>query len=128
MADTVSDRRNNPRLEVKELVLLDVPDHPLFMLDVSESGMAIQAMEILQTGKSFYFALTLPNNGPELKGKATVVWSDRSGRAGVNFTDLSVSDRLHVRQWLARYADVCLTVAETTNDRQGLQFLRGRSR
>ncbi len=124
MPDAISDRRNNPRIEVSELVLLDVPGRPLFILDLCESGMAIQAMEILQPGKSFHFALTLPENGTELKGIAEIVWSDRSGRAGVRFADLLDSNRLRLRQWLVRYADVCLTVAEANNDRWSFRFSR----
>jgi Tfp pilus assembly protein PilZ len=77
---------------------------PAFILNLSEGGMAVQAMEVLPTGEALRLSFPLPDEGAELRGVARVVWSDRSGRAGLQFVDISEYDRFQLREWLKRNA------------------------
>ena len=70
-----------PRIEVNEVVYVTGPREPAFILNLSEDGMAIQAMEILQPGQLLPFAFPLPDTKGEVRGAARIVWSDRSGQA-----------------------------------------------
>jgi hypothetical protein len=100
-----ADKRLSPRHEVNGLVYVDLPYQSTFILNLSAMGMGIQAMEILQTGSSLPFAFPLPETDTELKGMARVVWTDPSGRAGLEFTDLPEAERFRLKQWLVKNAN-----------------------
>jgi len=94
-------RRRGSRIEVKPLVYLTkTTDTPGFLLNLSESGMAIQAMEILQQGWRIEFEFPLPKTKVEISGAADVIWCDSTGRAGLKFATLCEFDRYHLRRWI----------------------------
>lgn|SRR5512142_2998455 len=86
--------RHSVRLEVDRLVYVELPDERAFMLNVSDRGMAIQAMNILQPGSNFDFSILVPEVKDRMRASGRIVWSDRSGRAGVQFTDTFDLSRL----------------------------------
>jgi hypothetical protein len=100
------------RIDIDQLVHVSVPGAPdAFMLNLSECGMGIQAMDVLEPGRSVNFAFTLPARlssigshndmtDNQLQVGARIAWSDRSGRAGLQFTQLSQSDRFRLHQWV----------------------------
>lgn len=100
-----ADKRLSPRLEVDGLVYVDLPYESTFILNLSAMGMGIQAMEVLQPGSSLPFAFPLPETDSELKGMARVVWTDPSGRAGLEFVDLPEAERFRLKQWIVKNAD-----------------------
>ncbi len=94
------------RVEVNPLVYVNFPEDNAFLLNLSERGMAIQAMEILSSGRSCQFSFQLPEGEQfEIGGQAKIVWTDRSGRAGLEFTQLSPFDRVKLQQWIMRNMD-----------------------
>jgi PilZ domain len=93
------------RIEPPQLVHVSVPGEPAFILNLSERGMAIQAMEILEPGRTLHFAFPLPESGSRVEGVAKIVWADRSGRAGLEFTEIPEFDRFLLRQWVVRNRD-----------------------
>ena len=94
-------RRQGARIEVKPLVYLTkAADTPGFILNLSEDGMAIQAMEILQQGWRIEFQFPLPKTKVEISGAADVIWCDSTGRAGLRFAGLCEIDRFHLRRWI----------------------------
>ena len=97
----VANRRKNLRIPVKPLVYLTkTTDTPGFLLNLSEHGMAIQAMEVLQQGWRVDFQFALPKTKVEISGAADVVWCDSTGRAGLAFASLCEFDRFHLRRWI----------------------------
>jgi c-di-GMP-binding flagellar brake protein YcgR len=96
-----TNRRRDLRTPVKPLVYLTkTTDNPGFLLNLSEKGMAIQAMDILQQGWRIEFQFSLPKTKVEISGSADVVWCDPTGRAGLKFASLSEFDRSHLHRWI----------------------------
>jgi hypothetical protein len=102
-ASSLAEMRHS-RVEVDQLVYVSVPGESAFMLNVSEGGIAIQAMDIMKPGQSLPFAFPLPDTDIEVRGMATIVWSDRSGRAGLRFIEIGEFDRFQLQWWLKRAA------------------------
>ena len=92
--------RSNARVSVDRGVYLNSPGMPAFVLNLSEHGMAIQTTEPLEPGDVFSFACPLPDTQREVQGLARVVWIDRQGRAGMEFTDLTEYDRFQLKEWV----------------------------
>ena len=67
--------------------------------------MAIHTMDFLKAGHTLPFSFPLPNTDREVRGLAKVVWTDCSGRAGLEFIEMSEAGRLWVRQWLTGHQD-----------------------
>ena len=103
MDDGVKSGIRHGRVEVKDVVYVSWRAESAFILNLSEGGLAVQAMDVLRPGESLAFAFALPADGAELAGVVRVVWSDRSGRAGLQFVDLPEFDRFQLRKWLSRY-------------------------
>jgi hypothetical protein len=96
-----TNRRRNSRIPVKPLVYLTkTTDTTGFLLNLSESGMAIQGMEILQQGWRIEFQFPLPKTKIEITGAADVMWCDSTGRAGLKFSSLCEFDRFHLNRWI----------------------------
>jgi hypothetical protein len=92
-------RRRAPRFEIPQIVPLEWRGEPAFILNVSEYGIALQTMEILPTDCSVRFMFVLPDSRDEISGTGRIAWSDRSGRAGLEFTDVPGSQRDCLRRW-----------------------------
>jgi hypothetical protein len=92
--------RSNVRVNVERGIYLNSPGMPALVLNLSEHGMAIQTTESLAPGDVFSFACPLPDTQREVQGLARVVWTDREGRAGMQFTDLCDFDRFQLREWV----------------------------
>jgi len=91
------------RVEITPLVYVDFPEESVFLLNLSERGMAIQAMDVLEPGRSCNFSFQLPENEQcEVSGNASIVWSDRSGRAGLEFREMSAAARFTLQRWILR--------------------------
>jgi hypothetical protein len=81
-------------------VFVDLSSNSSFLLNLSEEGMAVQAMEVLPPGQALRFAFQLPNGKVEIKGIARVVWSDCSGRAGMKIVAISPSEWTQLAEWV----------------------------
>ncbi len=92
--------RGGARIEVSQLVHVNFDREAAFVLNLSEGGMAIQAMAVLEPGHSLDFSFPLPETSTAIHGQARIIWSDRSGRAGLLFTDMPALDRLQLRNWV----------------------------
>ncbi len=76
-----------------------VSDTPM-LLDISEGGMAIQALEPLEQRRAFAVRFSLPRENESFEAVAAVVWADASGRAGLRFLGMAPVERERLRQWL----------------------------
>jgi hypothetical protein len=68
--------------------------------DLSESGIALQAVSPLQPGEEVGLHFDLFSPRVRVESRARVAWADESGQAGVRFTDLSPRVRRALRDWM----------------------------
>ncbi len=78
-----------------------VHDTPM-LLDVSEGGLAIQALDPLEERRAFAIQFLLPDDPEPYEAVASAVWNDASGRAGLRFLGMPAAARERLRGWLSR--------------------------
>jgi GAF domain/PilZ domain/Sel1 repeat len=74
------------------------------ILDISENGIAIQAVPPLEPKQNVRLCIDLSETKTYIRTTGTVVWSDASGRAGISLSDLpdAARDQLHI--WMLQNA------------------------
>jgi CheY-like chemotaxis protein len=77
---------------------------PAIILDISEGGMAIQALQALEAQGPMRLRFELPGWLRNLDVAAEIVWTDSSGRAGLRFIDLSEDDQRCLQDWVRIHA------------------------
>jgi TonB family protein len=81
-------------------VNLDNTDAGL-MVDISEAGMAVQALARIKQGATTSLQFELPDTATRIEAKGTVAWVDTtSGRAGIRFQNLDEAAAASLKQWL----------------------------
>lgn len=70
------------------------------IVDISESGMAIQAFSPLEVGRAESFSLDLSETGAFVQTSGLVIWSDPSGRSGIRFPAIADESLPVLRQWM----------------------------
>jgi hypothetical protein len=70
------------------------------VLDLSEEGMAMQALAPLESHSLVPLHLSLGEPTAYLETTGYVAWADALGRAGVRFSDLPDASRIRLREWL----------------------------
>ena len=70
------------------------------ILNISESGICIQASSQLKTNRLLPLSLELSQTGARLHVVGHVVWSEASGKTGIRFPDMSEGCRNQLQQWL----------------------------
>jgi hypothetical protein len=96
-----TNRRRASRIDVEPLIYLTKGTNaPGFILNLSEDGIAIQAMEVLRQGERIQFQFLLPKAQAEISGIADIVWCDSTGRAGLKFSSLGAFDRSQLHRWV----------------------------
>ena len=70
------------------------------IIDLSEQGMAIQSCSPLPAAQRTDFFLDFSELGASIGAGGQVVWSDTSGRAGIQFADLAPESILAIKKWL----------------------------
>lgn len=70
------------------------------ILDISESGVAIQTSSSWEISRVLNLCLDLSETKTYLYTTGYVVWADRTGRIGVRFPELPESSRQRLQEWL----------------------------
>jgi putative methionine-R-sulfoxide reductase with GAF domain len=70
------------------------------IVDISETGMAIQAFSPLVIGSDESFSLDLSETGAFVQTIGSVIWSEPSGRSGIRFPALADESLPTLRQWM----------------------------
>src|SRR5215475_6000823 len=70
------------------------------ILDISESGAAIQTSSSWEISRVLNLCLDLSETNTYLQTTGYVVWADRSGRIGVRFPEWSEESRRKLNEWL----------------------------
>lgn len=98
------DRRGSARHRTEALVYLrfgDLCPTPAVVLDLNERGLAIQASEPLPASR-IPLRFILPGTEFLLEGRGDVIWADDSGRAGILFTEMPLSSKRQLKQWVGK--------------------------
>ena len=75
-------------------------DVPATVLDLSESGLSMQAQRRLPQRCKVYFQFNLPANRSPIRLSGEVVWQDASGRVGIRFADVPQASRRALTEWI----------------------------
>src|SRR5579863_3968004 len=70
------------------------------ILNISESGMCIQAASQMKTNRLLPLSLELSETGARIHVVGHVVWSEASGKTGIRFPEMSEGSRKQLREWL----------------------------
>ncbi len=73
---------------------------PAFILDLSEGGIAIQSLAPMQDEQVVTLSFQMPGTLHTIKTTAKVVWTDASGRIGMEFQELGDQDRKRLKLWV----------------------------
>lgn len=97
------ERRRNPRVALHAEAVLayaTTENAPATVVELSESGMGIQAEGKLPSHGKVYFEFALPGHKGSVRLSGDVVWQDSSGRVGIRFADVPQASRRSLAQWL----------------------------
>ncbi len=70
------------------------------ILDLSQTGLCIQTLEILPQGASLEIEFQLPENRGLIHISGSVMWTRASGRTGVKFVHVSAAEQKMLTLWL----------------------------
>jgi len=73
---------------------------PAIILDLSEGGMAIQALQAVEADGPLHLQFDLPGSLDSMSVAGEIVWADSSGRAGLRFLNLSEDQQQRLRDWV----------------------------
>jgi len=74
--------------------------HNCTILDLSQTGMCIQTLEILPQGATLEIEFRLPELGEKMQIVGSVMWTRASGRTGVKFGHIAPSEHKMLITWL----------------------------
>jgi hypothetical protein len=94
-------RRRHPRYRLRSLsyVKLDQANGGVIR-DLTESGIAIQAVAPLHTGTELRLSFDLLSPRVRVDTGGRVAWADASGQAGIEFSGLTLRTQRALRDWL----------------------------
>ncbi|HEV8523214.1 MAG TPA: PilZ domain-containing protein [Terriglobales bacterium] len=98
--------RRSARLMVHTLafVTMDGMRDRGFILDISQGGMAIQALDAVEASRAIQLDFELPGSPLRIVASGEIAWADVSGRAGVRFVSISEPAQQQLKDWLLNYA------------------------
>lgn len=70
------------------------------VVNISESGMAIQANSSLTPNRTLNLVLDLSETKSYVNATGMVVWTDKTGVAGIRFSKMADAPRRHLKEWL----------------------------
>jgi TonB family protein len=97
------ERRVQVRYPLSSLAYLDIgPDNGGIILNVSEEGLALQAVGPLEQQGEINLRIQLPHADDRIETAATIVWLSQSNRqAGVRFTSMPAETRAQIQRWMS---------------------------
>ena len=103
-----ADRRQTERRSALDvyLCLVDLGDNcSAMLLDVSETGIGVQAVQSPAEGSHTSFRFQLPETAVLIEGEGDISWADRAGRMGIRFTRIAPELKPELRKWVASMAN-----------------------
>jgi hypothetical protein len=87
---------------VQTLAFVEINAHAeqAIILDLSEGGMAIQALAPVEASMVLQIRFDLPGTKKRLQLSGEIAWADASGRAGIRFVDVPGQCRDALKDWI----------------------------
>jgi PilZ domain len=92
-------RHTRHKLHVRAYVTFD-QDHDGLIRDLSEYGLALQAVAVLRIHQHIRLRFELVNPRTRVDAVGQVVWTNRSGEAGIQFTQIGKRTQQLLKDWL----------------------------
>src|SRR5581483_9486506 len=99
------ERRRHPRIALHAEASISygaVENAPATVLDLSESGMAVQCDRKLPSECKVYFQFSLPGHTSTIRLAGEIAWQDSTGRVGIRFAHVPQASHRVLKQWLDR--------------------------
>lgn len=99
------DRRAHPRQRIRSLAYVHLGEgNGGIVLNISESGLAVQAAEALDDGEGVIaMRIEIPRSRKRLEVRGEIMWVGESRKeAGLRFVDLQEDALRRIRSWIAR--------------------------
>ncbi|HEY7100000.1 MAG TPA: PilZ domain-containing protein [Terriglobales bacterium] len=99
------ERRQHPRVTLHATASLDYAGTegvPATVLELSQSGIAIQCERKLPPRCKVYFQFLLPGHASAVRASGQVMWQDSAGRVGIRFADVPQFSRQALTRWLEK--------------------------
>jgi hypothetical protein len=94
-------RRRQYRQPIKNLAYVNLqPSNGAILRNVSQNGIAVQAVAPLQPGQTVQLRFELLNPRVRVEIAARVIWSDRMGQAGLEFMQLPPRVSHALKDWI----------------------------
>ena len=94
-------RRRSPRHAIRHLAYLQVDGTSVGVVrDISEFGIATQAVASIQENQPVRLRLDLPSPRLRVEAEGRVAWTSASGEAGIEFTNLTSRMRAALKDWI----------------------------
>jgi PilZ domain len=116
-SDAIRDRRQRRyhRQTVHNLAYVNVDQgNGGIVRDVSETGIAIQAVAPLQTDQQVFLRFDLLNPRLRIDATGRVAWADSTGQAGIEFLALPQRSRRLLKDWI--FGQVLVTAEHATRN------------
>lgn len=99
----IAESRAHKRTQVRALGYIELSeDNGGLILNISEDGLAVQAVQVVSTDDFPRMRFRLPKTEATIEVAGRMVWQLRSKKeAGIQFVGLSEEDRARIRQWIA---------------------------
>ncbi len=98
------ERRRKPRAVVLDEQIVPVSlqnDNGGLVVDLSENGLAVQAIAALQRGAVIELEFSLPESNTRIGGRGDVRWAEASGRAGIRIVAFTAGSAEDIRKWIS---------------------------
>lgn len=94
--------RRSVRVQVQTLAFVELNSQAeqAIILDLSEGGMAIQALAPVEASKVLQIRFDLPGTKKRLQLGGEIAWADASGRAGIRFVDVPPQCLEALKEWI----------------------------
>jgi TonB family protein len=99
----IGESRAHTRADVHSLSYIELGDgNAGIVLNISETGLAIQTIQILSSDEFSQMTFRLPRTGKLIEASGKVVWQIRAKKqAGIEFVGLSDAARTAIKSWMA---------------------------
>lgn len=115
-----TERRQHARHQTASLAYLDIgSDNGGIILNISEGGVAVQAMSVLPAEPVIDLRIQFPRSTKKLAARGRIAWTSGSKKeAGMEFVDLPEEAHRQIRNWLS--SEISLQPAAEANSAEDI--------
>ncbi len=103
--NATGDKRARRRVPLQRLAYVrysfdGVHPHQGVIVDINESGLAMEALDGLEAGRTVHISINLPAMNSPIDAMAEIVWRNHRGRVGLRFLEMSEAAVRRLERWL----------------------------